>query len=589
MVPYNFHFIVAVILLLLGMMVCCKTKQKRLVALFLTPVLFYCLFYDFNVGALGGVWPILRTYIAVPLFGFVYLFLTSVKSVDNGATGRISLRWIVLLFLMQGMIVLFVCSISWALETFPFANTDAILFTLFVGVNSGAEGFVVESFVWDALIPFVCVSFIILILQIFISFILKRKNYLKANFLWIQLEWNCKSFKDSFYNVQKICLLSTFVYCVVQAFALPGIMFSTPFRAFFQEPIDSQLYRDHYVFPDSVQIESKESYRNLILIFMESMETNFAQYTPEINSLADSAVNFVPGGVSLSGTSWTIAGIMGKVCGLPLSIPLSDNEYQGTLPTYLPKAQCLMDVLAKKGYSQTFMQGSSGDFTQKRKFWNVHGNVSVHDIEFYKERGMVPSDYRVFWGVEDRKLYDFAKKELDALADNDRPFALYMLTVDTHQPEGYVDDSCKVIFSDVDGMFPRALRCASRQLGDFIAWARKQPWYNETVIAVMGDHDMPMLSVKAHVPIDDSLRWVNFIINSSERNYQKRSYTSFDVFPTLLESMGFEVEGRSLGLGVSLFSNKKNILEIYGFKKLDSLLRLRSFQYDYFLMGREYW
>lgn len=588
MVPYNFHFIVATFLLLFGMLVCCKSKRKRLVALFLTPVLFYALFYDFNVGALGGIWPILRTYIAVPLFGFVYLFLTSVKSIDNGATGRISLRWSVLLFLLQEMIVLFVCSISWALETFPFANTDAILFTLFVGVNSGAEGFVVESFVRDALIPFVCVSFIILVLQVVISIFLKRKNYLKASFLWIQLEWNCKSFKDSFYNVQKISLLSTSVYCVVQAFALPGIMFSTPFRAFFQEPVDSQLYRDYYVFPDSVQIKPKESYKNLIIIFMESMETNFAQYTPEINILADSAINFVPGGESLSGTSWTIAGIIGKVCGLPLSIPLSDNEYQGSLPTYLPKARCLMDVLAKYGYGQTFMQGSSGDFTQKRKFWNTHGNVSVHDIEFYKEKGMVPSEYRVFWGFEDRKLYDFAKKELDALANDESPFALYMLTVDTHQPEGYVDDSCEVIFSNVDGMFPRALQCASRQLGDFIAWARKQPWYNETVIAVMGDHDMPMLSVKAHVPIGDSLRWVNFVINSSERNYRKRNYTSFDVFPTILESMGFEIEGRSLGLGVSLFSDKKNLLELYGNEKLDSLLRLRNFQYDYFLMGREY-
>ena len=588
MVPYNIHFIIAIILLLLEMMVCCKSKRMRLVSLFLVPILFYCLFYDFNVGALGGTWPIIRTYIAVPLFGFVYLLLTSIRESDEEPTKQFRLWKVALLLFFQGVVILFVCSISWAMKTFPFANTDAVLFTLFVGENNGAEGFVVESFIREALNPSIMFFIIIIVLQIVISFWLKRKKYLMASILWMQLEWNCKSFRDSFYNAQKICFLMSFVYCVVQAFALPGIMFSTPFRAYFQDPVDSQLYRDYYVFPDSVRIESKESYRNLILIFMESMETNFAQYTPEINSLTDSAINFVPGGVSLSGTSWTIAGIIGKVCGLPLSIPLSDNEYQGTLPTYLPKARCLMDVLAKEGYSQTFMQGSSGDFTQKRKFWNVHSNVSVRDLEFYKEKRMVPSDYRVFWGVEDRKLYDFAKRELDSLANGNAPFALYMLTVDTHQPEGYVDDSCKTIFDNVKGTFPQALRCASYQLGNFIAWARKQPWYNKTVIAVMGDHDMPMLSVKAGVPVSDSLRWVNFIINSSERNYQEKSYTSFDVFPTLLESMGFEVEGRSLGLGVSLFSNKKNLLELYGREKLDSLLRLRSFQYDYFLMGREY-
>ncbi len=588
MIPYNIHFIVAVVLLMLGMAFFCKSKKKRLVAIILAPIIFYCLFYDFNVGALGGAWPILRTYVAVPLFGFVYLLLASVQSCDELPVAQIKLWKIISLLFLQGVVVLLVCSISWALETFPFANTDAILFTLFVGVNSGAEGFVIDSFIYDALIPFACIFIVILIIQVVVSFLLKKKLCLLVHLVRVRLKWNCKSVKNSFYNVQKICFLSSFFYCFVQAFALPGIVLSTPFRAYFQEPIDSQLYRDNYVFPDSVRIEPKGSYRNLVLIFMESMQTNFAQYTPEINLLADSAVNFAPGGVSLFGTGWTIAGIMGKVCGLPLSIPLSDNEYQGTLPTYLPKARCLMDVLAKEGYRQTFMQGSSGDFTQKRKFWDVHGNVAVHDIEFYKENGEIPSDYRVFWGFEDRKLYNLAKKELDSLTSENAPFALYILTVDTHQPEGYVDDSCKVMFSVENGMFPRALRCASHQLGDFIAWAKEQPWYNETVFAVMGDHDMPILSVKAGVPVTDSLRWVNFIINSSERNYKQRSYTSFDVFPTILESMGFVVEGRSLGLGVSLFSDKKNTLELYGLKKLDSLLRLRSFQYDYFLMGREY-
>ena len=58
------------------------------------------------------------------------------------------------------------------------------------------------------------------------------------------------------------------------------------------------------------------------------------------------------------------------------------------------------------------------------------------------------------------------------------------------------------------------------------------------------------------------------------------------MFPTLLESMGFSLEGRAMGLGKSLYSGEATLLERYGQKTLDSLLRERSIQYDYFLMGK---
>jgi phosphoglycerol transferase len=41
-----------------------------------------------------------------------------------------------------------------------------------------------------------------------------------------------------------------------------------------------------------------------------------------------------------------------------------------------------------------------------------------------------------------------------------------------------------------------------------------------------------------------------------------------------------------MGLGRSLYSNEPTLLEHYGQKTLDSLLRERSIQYDYFLMGK---
>ena len=111
-----------------------------------------------------------------------------------------------------------------------------------------------------------------------------------------------------------------------------------------------------------------------------------------------------------------------------------------------------------------------------------------------------------------------------------------------------------------------------------------------TVISVMGDHTMPSLSGKAGVPPTDSLYWTNFIINSAVDEkiayHHEKKYSSLDMFPTLLESMGFELEERSIGLGKSLYADKPTLLEIYGQPILDSLLRERSIQYDYFIMGQ---
>ena len=319
---------------------------------------------------------------------------------------------------------------------------------------------------------------------------------------------------------------------------------------------------------------------------MESMATNYTQYTPEIAKLEKAASSFPPGGTNVAGTSWTIAGITGKLCGIPLNMPMGINEYHGKLPTYLPRAKCLMNVLADYGYNQVYMQGSSGDFTQKRAFWTAHGNVAVHDIEYYKNIGKIPEGYHVFWGFEDRKLYKFAKEELDSLSILNKPFALYLLTVDTHQPEGYLDDSCATEFPASEKPYLRALRCASKQLDNFLAWAKEQKWYNNTTISVMGDHTLEMLSDKANVPLTDSLYWTNFILNSSKTAPPKKThnYSSFDIFPTLLEAMGYQLEGRSIGLGKSLYSNEPTVLEQYGRKVLDSLLRERSYQYDYFLV-----
>ena len=43
-----------------------------------------------------------------------------------------------------------------------------------------------------------------------------------------------------------------------------------------------------------------------------------------------------------------------------------------------------------------------------------------------------------------------------------------------------------------------------------------------------------------------------------------------DYFPTLLASIGVEIEGDRLGLGTNLFSNEKTLMEKYSIESINS-------------------
>lgn len=81
-----------------------------------------------------------------------------------------------------------------------------------------------------------------------------------------------------------------------------------------------------------------------------------------------------------------------------------------------------------------------------------------------------------------------------------------------------------------------------------------------------------------------------FIINKRKKsgNFSNRVYTALDTYPTVLYSIGADIKGDKLGLGVNLFSDKKTLAEEYGLRYLDLKLQDRSLFYNDFLMDDDY-
>ena len=129
--------------------------------------------------------------------------------------------------------------------------------------------------------------------------------------------------------------------------------------------------------------------------------------------------------------------------------------------------------------------GSSVDFGGLKELFTSHGDVTIYDYCDMVNTGFIDKNYKVFWGVEDKLLYDYSKQKLNEISKNNEPFCFVIETVDTHNPNGYLCSECPDTF---DNQYSNVVACASLQLNNFINWGKEQEWYENTTIMIVGDH-----------------------------------------------------------------------------------------------------
>ena len=75
-------------------------------------------------------------------------------------------------------------------------------------------------------------------------------------------------------------------------------------------------------------------------------------------------------------------------------------------------------------------------------------------------------------------------------------------------------------------------------------------------------------------------------IYNSHKNVSKekinQSVTALDIAPTILELCGAEWNNKQFGLGISLFSDEKSLIERYDEKKFNDLIKQKSKFFDQF-------
>ena len=145
-----------------------------------------------------------------------------------------------------------------------------------------------------------------------------------------------------------------------------------------------------------------------------------------------------------------------------------------------------------------------------------------------------------------------AKNEISNLKE---PFFATLTSLDMHfHPELFYDPDCEKKFNDVRDI----AACTGKSLENFVNWLKKQPFYKNTTLVILGDH-------KINTKFLSKSQVLNIFVNSAKTpDTTNRKFTTFDFAPTILEAAGFEIE--KFGIGRSLFSKNPTLFEKEGNK-----------------------
>lgn len=477
-------------------------------------------------------------------------------------------------------------TVFWVFRTWPSVTMNEILYHLQAPLQ-GAEPQILISFALWCLLPAVVVSIV--------GIVFLRKK------LW------------------KILVVTTaIIFCLCAnslIYAWNKLELSTYLK---NQTTYSSFIDDNYVSPSTVSITFPEEKRNLIYIYLESMENTFMDVEaggafaenliPNLTKLAMEYENFsgdneyVNGAVVMNNATWTMGAMFAQSTGLPLILPIDGNAMYSQ-DTFFPELVGIGDILKDAGYKNLLLLGSHAMFGGREIFYQDHGTYKMLDYDYSVVNEGLSEDYFVWWGYEDAKLFENAKRHLLDVSQSDMPFNLTMLTVDTHYEDGYFCQDCESLHGE--NTYADVYNCSDKKVSEFVSWVQAQDFYKNTTIILVGDHLTMDSDFCRNIDEGYERKVYLSIINSAveqeeyvERNAEEkneessdyghmdvknkayRNYTTMDMFPTTLAALGAIIEGDRLGLGTNLYSEKPTLLELYGKEEMNCQMEQKSMLMD---------
>ncbi|MBQ7892869.1 MAG: sulfatase-like hydrolase/transferase [Alistipes sp.] len=221
--------------------------------------------------------------------------------------------------------------------------------------------------------------------------------------------------------------------------------------------------------------------RNIVLVTIESMSASYMErfgntesITPVLDSLYRLGMAFDR--VYATGNR-TVRGLEAVTLSLPPCPGQSIIKRPNNAGMHSTGA-----LLREKGYNVTYFYGGNSYFDNMETFFSGNG----YDIVDQKSYSPEEITFANIWGVCDEDAYRKVIRTLGEQSRDGKPFFAHVMTVSNHRPFTY--PAGKIRIPNDSKTRAGGVLYTDYALGQFLAEASKQPWFDNTIFLITADH-----------------------------------------------------------------------------------------------------
>lgn len=175
----------------------------------------------------------------------------------------------------------------------------------------------------------------------------------------------------------------------------------------------------------------------------------------------------------------TDKGIVGILSGYPAQPTTSIVK----IPSKATKLPMLPEAFRKQGYQTAFYYGGELEFANMKAYLMNSGFDHFTSISDFERK-----DQNSKWGAHDDVVM---KKFVEDIDSAKQPFFYTWLTLSSHEP---FETPVKTVIegNDDESKFLNSLHYTDNVVFNFIAYCKQQPWWQNTIVAIVADHGHPL-------------------------------------------------------------------------------------------------
>ena len=331
-------------------------------------------------------------------------------------------------------------------------------------------------------------------------------------------------------------------------------------------PADIEKLAERYHVFSARQTPVGKNYMRVILIASESLSNKYLHHfnmnvPPDASESLDKLYENYPSASLKHVTLSTLYGLSVIFTSHPFVRLAYENKYPFSL----------VRELKNNGFHTAFLRGADETYMDENVLFKQAGFDEVIGATYFQTRDDY-KDYIDWWGLLDRKLFDYALEYLRI--HKNRPTFITLLTVDSHVPLGRLDYLGEK-YHEINERFydsptlPRAFARFGQDVVRFLNQLTQQGLFDDdTLILIMPDHpsysNTPTNALfKPYQPQFDNLPFIIITKEKITAPVAKGELLSqLDIAPTILDLLNLDIPQGMFGHSIFDLRSQRSVFDI---------------------------